>query len=103
MTSNRKPFAFLLAAGAVLAAPLAFAQDTATTTTGAQTGASGTQLTWADLDSNGDGNLSRDEATAHSALAAVFDQADADSDGQLTADEYRTFAAAQSAGPTGEE
>lgn len=102
MTSNRKPFAVLLAAGAVLATPLAFAQDTATTTD-AQTGASGTQLTWADLDSNGDGNLSRDEATAHSALAAVFDRADGDSDGQLTADEYRTFAAAQGAGPTGDE
>lgn len=102
MDTNRKAFALLLAAGAVLTMPLAFAQDT-TTSAGAQTGASGNQLTWADLDANGDGNLSRDEATAHSALAAVFDQADGDGDGQLTADEYRTFAAAQGAGPAGDE
>ena len=95
MDTNRKPFALLLAAGAVLTMPLAFAQDTTTS--------ADNQLTWADLDANGDGNLSRDEATAHSALAAVFDQADGDSDGQLTADEYRTFAAAQGAGPTGDE
>ena len=102
MDTNRKAFALLLAAGAVLTMPLAFAQDT-TTSAGAQTGAAGNQLTWADLDANGDGNLSRDEATAHSALAAVFDQADGDGDGQLTADEYRTFAAAQGAGPAGDE
>ena len=100
MDTNRKAFALLLAAGAVLTMPLACAQDT---TPAAQIGASGPQLPWADLDANGDGNLSRDEATAHSALAAVFDQADGDGDGQLTADEYRTFAAAQGAGPTGDE
>jgi len=102
MNTFRKPVAAVFAFAAALAMPLAFAQDP-TATTGEEPTSSTGQLTWADLDTNGDGNISRDEAAAHPALAGVFDQADADSDGQLTADEYRTFAASQGAGTTGDE
>ena len=101
MNTIRKPVAAILAFGAALAMPMAFAQDP--TTTGEEPTSSAGQLTWADLDTNGDGNIGREEAAAHPALAGVFDQADADSDGQLTADEYRTFAASQGAGTTGDE
>lgn len=102
MKNVRKPLTGLLALGAALAMPLAFAQEPTTQeappTDAAQPQAAEGQLTWADLDTNGDGNLSKEEASAHSALAAVFDQADADGDGQLTPDEYRSFAASQGAG-----
>ncbi|WP_058833747.1 hypothetical protein [Luteimonas abyssi] len=100
MTNVRKPLTGLLALGAALAMPLAFAQDP--TPTEAPPAGGATQqaepLTWADLDTNGDGNLSREEAAAYPPLAAVFDQADADGDGQLTPQEYQAFAAAQGAG-----
>ena len=43
----------------------------------------------------GDGSISRAESQAHAGLAQVFDTADADKDGKLTPDEYRTYSASQ--------
>jgi hypothetical protein len=62
-------------------------------TTGTR-GAQSSQLTWADVDTDGSGAISRSESSGMTGLSEVFDQADADGDGQLTPDEYRTFAAA---------
>lgn len=112
MNNNaRKPLAGLIALTAAAAMPLAFAQDPTTTQDPTQAPpteqaapaqpAQG-QVTWADLDADGDGNLSKTEAGAHPALSTVFDQADTDGDGQLTPDEYRNFAASQGATPPGE-
>lgn len=105
MKHARTPLTGLLALGAALAMPLAFAQEPTTQAPpagAAQPPAAEGQVTWADLDTDGNGNLSKQEAGAHSALSTVFDQADTDGDGQLTPDEYRAFAASQGAGPTGE-
>lgn len=118
MNNNaRKPLAGLIALAAAVAMPLAFAQEAEPmtqdpTTTQDPTQASPTEqtapaqpaqgeVTWADLDADGDGNLSQDEASAHPALSTVFAQADTDGDGQLTPDEYRNFAASQGATPPG--
>jgi Ca2+-binding EF-hand superfamily protein len=49
---------------------------------------------WEDLDSNKDGNLSKQETTTVPALHDVFDKADSNADGALTGDEYRTYLAA---------
>jgi len=58
---------------------------------------------WADLDGDGNGNLSASEAAAMPTLAKVFSEADADKNGELTPDEYRAwFAANQSKTPTAE-
>src|SRR5690606_17305722 len=98
----------MIALGAALAMPMAFAQDattpapqdptapTAPTTDPAQSTAPATgqqPLTWADVDVDGNGTLSKAEAGALPSLAQVFDDADADNDGELTPDEYKTFAA----------
>jgi len=83
----------LIALG-LAAAPTVFAQDAGTTGNDGQ----GQATSWADLDTDGNGNLSKQEAKAHEALSAVFDQADTDGDGELTADEYRAFVEAQQAG-----
>jgi len=109
MTLSRKPLAALIALGTALAMPMAFAQDAttappadpATQAEPAQsTAPAATQqpLTWADLDVDGNGTLSRTEATNLQSLAQVFDQADADSDGELTPDEYKAYVAKANAG-----
>jgi hypothetical protein len=49
------------------------------------------QLSWNDLDTDHDGNLSKTEAGALSSLSQVFDTADGNKDGSLTADEYRAY------------
>jgi hypothetical protein len=51
------------------------------------------QITWADLDADSDGSLTKDEASSVAALAEVFDDADTDGDGALTPDEYKAFVA----------
>ncbi|WAC62928.1 EF-hand domain-containing protein [Pseudoxanthomonas sp. SL93] len=113
--TNRKPLIALVALSAALAMPLAFAQEkTEDAATQAQTeqtqstdqSATGsatqspTQSTqaagqskqgWADVDTDGDGSISKQEAAANAGLSQVFDQADADTDGKLTADEYKAF------------
>lgn len=111
---NRKPLIGLIALTAALAMPLAFAQsateeDAATqaqsqvdeATQDAATGSaeqsatqssgSAGQQGWADLDTNGDGMISKEEAAANAGLSQIFEQADADADGSLTQDEYKSF------------
>ena len=58
---------------------------------------------WADLDGDGNGNLSAGEAATMPSLSKVFAEADADKDGELTPDEYRAwFAANESKTPKAE-
>jgi hypothetical protein len=98
----------LLALSAAIAAPAAFAQDTAPTTdpaTAAQTTAgqpaspapqsdtAPAKKTWSDLDIDKDGNLNKTEAASIPTLQAVFDQADTNADGALSGDEYKTYLA----------
>ena len=98
---------------AVLSAPLAVAQDASTTDaatppaadaqaapTTSNDAASATtagdpagKKSWADVDSDKDGKVSKNEADSVPALAQVFGQADVDADGNLTADEYKAFVA----------
>ncbi len=108
MKNARKPLSALIALGAALAIPAAFAQDATTDaqtpptepTTSAPTAPAPTQqpLTWADLDVDGNGTLSQTEAGGLQSLAQVFSEADADSDGELTPDEYKAFVARNNAG-----
>lgn len=121
MKNARTPLVAILALGSALAMPLALAQSAvtpevraaekaamdsaaaaqdaqSTQDASAQDGAAGTQpagrqLGWNDVDADGNGTISRTESGALPGLAAVFDQADADGDGELTADEYRAHAA----------
>lgn len=86
----------LIAFGAALAMPMAFAQDMEATAAvpqqePAQATVSAKQGSWADLDINQDGQLSKAEASQSVSLTAVFDEADADADGHLTAEEYRAY------------
>ena len=83
---NALPLCALLVAAA--AAPAAMAQTTT---------AAGSGQSWASLDTNGDGNLSKDEAASHSTLASLFGQVDTDADGQLTAQEYNAYLASNTA------
>lgn len=111
MNNARKPLTALVALSAALALPMAFAQEAVTdqqdpTTTHdpvtqeyttpeatpTPEAATSQPLTWADVDADGDGRLSRDEAANVPALAQVFDEADADNDGFLTQEEYRAYA-----------
>ena len=96
------PMSFLagVAVAMIVAAP-AFAQYSnppatkpATTTTTTTTTTTPANATWADLDANKDGDLSKDEAGKNAAMAAIFDKADANADGILTGDEYRAYSAA---------
>lgn len=52
------------------------------------------QVSWADLDNDNDGQLSKSEAAEITSLSSVFDRADSNQDGQLTADEYKAWVAA---------
>jgi hypothetical protein len=106
----------LIAIVAAAAMPLAFAQTTPTTDDGAMQSpppeatsptaaptAEPKQVTWADLDADKDGSLSKMEVASVPALSQVFDAADADADGKLTADEYKAHAASESAGEAAED
>ena len=119
MNNARTRLAATVALGAALAMPLAFAQSAVTSevreaqkaaaeaadaardaqhaahdaTTAADPQPASRQLGWNDVDADGNGTISRGESAALPALAAVFDAADADGDGELTADEYRAHAA----------
>lgn len=120
---NRKPLiALIVAAGSVLAIPAmaqsaqqsaAQAQNQAAQAqqAAAQAGqaadsaagaaaqasqqASGGGQTWASVDTDGNGNISKPEAQVNAGLAQVFDQADSNKDGQLSPDEYKAYVAAQ--------
>jgi len=111
--NNTNKLAGLIALGAALVMPMAFAQTTPTTDDSAMQSASPTpqaqpaptaepkQVTWADLDTDKDGNLTKTEVATVPALNQVFDQADADANGKLTAEEYKTFASKNSGGAAG--
>ncbi len=122
MKISRKPLIALVALGAALAAPLAFAQtpttgqDPTTTSTTSQDPTSSTQdaatqappgaqtapatepkqMTWADVDTDKSGTISKNESSQLASLAQVFDDADGDKNGELTPDEYKAFVAKNS-------
>jgi len=128
---NRKPLiALIVAAGSVLAIPAmaqtaqqsaaqaqqqaaqaeqaaAQAGDAADSAAGAAAQASaqasggGGGQTWASVDTDGNGNISKPEAQVNAGLTQVFDQADKDKDGQLTPDEYKAYVAAQQGAASG--
>ncbi len=54
--------------------------------------------TWASVDTDSDGAISKPEAQVNAGLAQIFDQADGDHDGKLTPDEYKAFVATQQSG-----
>lgn len=99
----------LLALSAAFAAPAVFAQSTTATSDPAQDSAQTTatqpttpapqgdaapaKKTWADLDTNKDGNLTKTEAATIPSLQAVFEQADVNADGALSGEEYKTYLA----------
>lgn len=120
MNLSRKTLIGTFALAATLSAPLAFAQSQtdaastgaaaqSTTATDASAQSADTQTTtsndasaattqgdpakksWADVDADKDGNLSKAEASAVPALGQVFDKADANADGSLSADEYKAY------------
>ena len=110
---NRTLIAAALAA--VLAAPVAFAQTTSPTSTqssdaaatqdaaAAPAGAAAApqKKSWSDVDTDKNGSLSKSEALAVPALGQVFDRADSDADGALTADEYKAYVAKAQGGAAG--
>ncbi len=128
---NRKPLiALIVAAGSVLAIPAmaqtakqsaaqaqqqaaqaeqaaAQAGDAADSAAGAAAQASaqasggGGGQTWASVDTDGNGNISKPEAQVNAGLTQVFDQADTNKDGQLTPDEYKSYVAAQQGAASG--
>lgn len=117
-TLSRKSLIGAFALVASLSAPLAFAQQAeqappaeqtaqstdaaaaaATDATTAQasepaaTAAAPQKKSWSDVDMDKDGNLSKTEASSVPALGQVFDKADSNADGSLTADEYKAYVA----------
>ncbi|WP_312237269.1 EF-hand domain-containing protein [Stenotrophomonas sp.] len=120
---NRKPLiALIVAAGSVLAIP-AMAQSAQQSAAKAQNQAAQAQQaaaqagqaadsaagaaaqasqqangggqTWASVDTDGNGTISKAEAQVNAGLAQVFDQADSNKDGELSPDEYKSYVAAQ--------
>lgn len=111
----------LLALSAAMAMPMAFAQEqdqkaadaaattqaetkttetasthptTATAETSAQSATdTATPKTWADVDGDKDGNISKTEAAAEPAVRQIFDVADSNKDSKLTPDEYKAYVA----------
>jgi hypothetical protein len=59
-------------------------------TTGSASAQGGKQ-DWASLDLDADTMISKEEASANAGLSQIFDKADADTDGKLTADEYNAY------------
>lgn len=111
---SRKSLIGAFALVASLSAPLAFAQqaeqappteqsaDAAAATASdaaaqasepAATAAAPQKKSWSDVDVDKDGNLSKTEASSVPALGQVFDKADANADGSLTAAEYKAYVA----------
>ena len=115
--NNRKPLLAAAALVAVLSAPLAFAQsatpqsqdpaaassqtDASATGSAQAAGSTSGKKSWSDVDTDKNGSLSKSEASSVPALSQVFEQADADADGSLTADEYKAYVAKAQGGPAG--
>ncbi len=94
---NRKP---LVIVSTVLAAALAlpaFAQS-AQSGAAAQQGGGGGGQTWASVDTDSDGAISKQEAQVNAGLSQIFEQADGNADGKLTPEEYKAFVAKQQDG-----
>lgn len=96
------PLMLSAALATAFAASTAFAQDAATQQQKTPPPQDTTQMppqktdepakkSWEELDTDGNGNLSRSEAAGLESLAKVFAQADADGNGELTPDEYRAW------------
>ncbi|MBU8975783.1 MULTISPECIES: EF-hand domain-containing protein [unclassified Lysobacter] len=105
---NRKPLIAAAALVAVLSAPLAFAQsatpqsqDPAAASAAQPASGAPAKKSWSDVDTDKNGSLSKSEASSVPALGQVFDQADADADGALTADEYKAYVAKVQTGASG--
>jgi EF hand len=72
------------ALAALLSVSAAFAQEPT------QQQPAGTEsMDYTKLDTNGDGNVSKDEARADATLSAKFDKLDADKNGSLSSDELK--------------
>jgi hypothetical protein len=91
----------LAAFAAAFAAPALHAQDGTAQKDGAPPAsaqpaqpAQQEKKTWAELDTDRNGHLSREESAAAPALEAVFERADANADGALTGEEYKAYLAA---------
>jgi len=123
MNFTRKSLLGAFALVATLSAPLAFAQsqtDAAATGAAAQpasptdaaaqpaatapatsndaaaaTPGNVSKKSWADVDADKDGNLSKAEASAVPSLGQMFDKADSNADGSLTGAEYKAYVKAQ--------
>jgi len=120
---SRKSLIGAFALMATLSTPLAFAQSaeasaqTAPPTEAAaqaETSAQGVtaateadtapaKKSWSDVDTDKDGSLTKSEASTVPALAQVFDQADGNADGTLTADEYKAYVAKVQGGTAGKD
>ncbi|HYG08047.1 MAG TPA: EF-hand domain-containing protein [Stenotrophomonas sp.] len=95
---HRKPlFVLSTVLAAALAMP-AFAQSAQSGAAQPQQGASGGGQTWASVDTDSDGAISKQEAQVNAGLAQIFDQADGDTNGKLTPEEYKAYVAKQQAG-----
>ena len=97
-TASPTPLSIALALAATLSTALAFAADPKAGEMPEKGNAAQAQLSWSDLDTNADGNLSATEAEASPALKAHFSKADANADGSLTSDEYREYLAKAGSG-----
>jgi hypothetical protein len=109
LSFSRKPLIGAFAVLASLSATAAFAQSDdaaaaanpqAATTEQAAPAPSATpqKKSWSEVDADKDGKLSKTEAASVPALGQVFDKADGNADGALTAEEYKTYVAKVQAG-----
>lgn len=99
MRKIRTPLVLSAALLASIATTSAFAQDAAAQAQAqpqdkaAPRQDEGHKNWWAELDADGDGRLSANEAAAMENVAKIFPAADADHDGQLTVEEYKAWLA----------
>ena len=99
---HTKALSTAIAVAGIAAAASVFAQDAPPPATAAPTA----QATFAQLDADSDGAISKGEAAASAGLSASFNGLDADGNGSLNSAEYAKFASMQGtsndAGDTGD-